>query len=89
MQSHLVIETLVEIVPGAEIVAMVAASDTEIPGFDLESWSAPGSERAFSHIRERVHDQLHEQKAVSSFSCSISNVAWGSWSSPSRSRATP
>ena len=77
MQSHLVIETLIEIVPGAEIVAMVAASDTEIPGFDLESWSAPGSERAFSHIRERVHDQLHEQKAVSSFSCSISNVAWG------------
>ncbi len=77
LQTRVVVETLTQVIPGTEIVAMVATSDEDIPGFDLEWWTAPGSENALSNIGERVLDQLASQSAIVSFSCSISGVTWG------------
>ncbi len=77
LQTRLVIETLTQVVPGTEIVEIVAESDETIPGFVVESWVAPGSENSLSHIRKRVLGQLGGQTAVGSFSCMISGVAWG------------
>jgi diguanylate cyclase (GGDEF)-like protein len=76
LQTRLVVETLVQVVPGTEIVAIVAASES-IVGVDLESWAAPGSEEALAHIRKRVHQHLDSGTSLSSFSCVVSGVAWG------------
>ena len=76
-QLRLVVETLVEVVPGTEIVAVVAKSDDTIPGFDPASFAAPGSEAALARVRERVLNQLSGQATIGSFSCTVAGVAWG------------
>jgi diguanylate cyclase (GGDEF)-like protein len=76
-QLRLVIETLVEVVPGTEIVAVVAPPSGAIPGFEPASFAAPGSESALARIHERVLGQLGDNGAIASFSCVVSGVAWG------------
>ena len=77
LQTRLVIETITQVVPGAEIVEIVGSLDESIAGFDAESWSAPDTEQALTHIRKRVVGLLGAQNATSSFSCVVSSVAWG------------
>jgi diguanylate cyclase (GGDEF)-like protein len=76
-QLRLVVETLVEVVPGTEIVAVVAPEGLSIPGFDPASFAAPGSEAVFSRVRERVLAQLAGQSNIGSFSCTVDGIAWG------------
>jgi diguanylate cyclase (GGDEF)-like protein len=77
LQTRLVVETLVQVVPGTEIVAIVASSAESIVGVDLESWAAPGSEDALAHIQKRVHQLLDSGAPLGPFSCVVSGVAWG------------
>jgi diguanylate cyclase (GGDEF)-like protein len=77
LQTRLVIETITQVVSGAEIVEIVGSLDETIPGFEAESWSIPGSDHALTHIRKRVVSLLGAQNAVGSFSCVVSGVAWG------------
>src|SRR5665213_3574384 len=77
LQTRLVIETITQVVPGAEIVEIVGSLDETIPGFDAESWVAEGAENAVTHIRKRVVSLLGSQDSVASFSCVVSSVAWG------------
>ncbi len=77
LQTRLVIETITQVVSGAEIVEIVGSLDEKIPGFEAESWSIPGSDHALLHIRKRVVSLLGTQSAVGSFSCVVSGVAWG------------
>jgi diguanylate cyclase (GGDEF)-like protein len=77
LQTRLVIETITQVVSGAEIVEIVGSLDDKIPGFEAESWSVAGSEHALTHIRKRVVSLLGAQSAVGSFSCVVSGVAWG------------
>ena len=77
LQTRLVIETITQVVSGAEIVEIVGSLDETIPGFEAESWSIPGSDHALPHIRKRVVSLLGTQNAVGSFSCVVSGVAWG------------
>jgi len=78
LQTRVVVETLTQVIPGTEIVAMVATSDEDIPGFDLEWWTAP-AQRTPSRTSASVSwNQLASQSAIVSFSCSISGVTWES-----------
>jgi hypothetical protein len=77
LQTRLVIETITQVVSGAEIVEIVGSLDETIPGFEAESWSIPGSDNALTHIRKRVVSLLGTQNAVGSFSCVVAGVAWG------------
>jgi len=77
LQTRLVIETITQVVSGAEIVEIVGSLDEKLPGFEAESWSIPGSDQALTHIRKRVVSLLGAQKAIGSFSCVVSGVAWG------------
>ncbi len=77
LQTRLVIETITQVVPGAEIVEIVGSLDETVTGFDAESWTAPGNEHALMHIRKRVVGLLAGENSISSFSCVISSVAWG------------
>jgi len=76
-QIRLVIDTIVEVVPGTEIVDVVAKSEFAFLGFDEASFASPGSEAVHSRIRDRVLGQLAGQAAIGSFSCVVSGVAWG------------
>ena len=77
LQTRLVIETITQVVSGAEVVEIVGSLDETIPGFEAESWSVPSSAHALTHIRKRVVSLLGTQNAVGSFSCVVSGVAWG------------
>ncbi|HVB91677.1 MAG TPA: hypothetical protein VND70_06200, partial [Acidimicrobiales bacterium] len=77
MQGRLVVETLTQIVPGTGIVEIVAPRGETIPGFEVESWAAPGSEDALAHIRERIQGQLGAKNPLESFSCVVLGVTWG------------
>jgi diguanylate cyclase (GGDEF)-like protein len=77
LQSRLVVETLVEVVTGTEIVAIVADTDEAILGLDLESWTAPGAEDTLTYIRDRVRKQLSEKTTIGSYSCVVAGIAWG------------
>jgi diguanylate cyclase (GGDEF)-like protein len=77
LQTRLIVETLVQVVPGTAIVAIVAESDESILGLDLESWAAPGAEDILTRIQDRVHSQLVGEVSVGSFSIVVAGVAWG------------
>jgi diguanylate cyclase (GGDEF)-like protein len=77
LQTRLVIETITQVVTGAEIVEIVGGLDDSISGFDAESWVADGAENAVTHIRKRVVSLLGAPDPVASFSCMVSGVAWG------------
>src|SRR5271170_2464690 len=76
-QIRLVIDTIVEVVPGTEIVDVVAKSEFAFLGFDEASFVAVGSETVHTRIRDRVLAQLAGNAPISSFSCVVAGVAWG------------
>jgi diguanylate cyclase (GGDEF)-like protein len=76
-QLRLVIDTIVEAVPGTEIVDVVARTGVTILGFDEASFAAPGTDVVHTRIRDRVLGQLSGAAPTSSFSCIVSGVVWG------------
>jgi len=81
-QLRLIVETLVEVVPGTEIVAVVARDGVTIPGFEPAAFSAPGADAVLDRVNERVLAQLNGQAAIGSFSCSVGGKAWGALVEP-------
>ncbi len=75
-ETRLVVETLLQVIPGTEIVALVARGDELIPGFSMEPLVGESSADAYSEIRERVRAELHVQ-SVAPFSVVILGVEWG------------
>jgi diguanylate cyclase (GGDEF)-like protein len=76
-QLRLVIDTIVEAVPGTEIVDVVARTGVTILGFDEASFAAPGTEAVHARVRDRVLGQLSGAAPIGSFSCTVSGVVWG------------
>ncbi len=81
-QLRLVIDTIVEAIPGTEIVDVVARSDDTILGFDEASFSTEGVEVAHARIRDRVAGQLSGQSQLGTFSCVVGGVVWGALVEP-------
>jgi len=76
-QLRLVIDTIVEAVPGTEVVDVVARAGATILGFDEASFAAPGTEVVHARIRDRVLSQLSGGAPIGSFSCTVAGVVWG------------
>src|ERR1700730_13320943 len=76
-QLRLVIDTIVETVPGAEVVDVVARSGVTILGFGEASFAAAGTDVVHARIRDRVLGQLAGTPPISSFSCTVDGVVWG------------
>jgi diguanylate cyclase (GGDEF)-like protein len=81
-QLRLVIDTIVEAVPGTEVVDVVARSGVTILGFDEASFAAPGTEVVHARIRDRVLGQLSGSAPIGSFSCTVAGVVWGALVEP-------
>lgn len=76
-EARLIVETLRQVTPRAEIVAVVTTSGRTVPGFDLEPLVGAKSQSAFEGIRERVDAQLAGKEPLGSFTCVIDDVEWG------------
>ena len=76
-ETRLVVETLLQVVPGTQIVAVVTNLTKPIPGFELEPLVGTDSEKAFEGISERVRSQLTGQTPVGAFSCVVLGIEWG------------
>jgi diguanylate cyclase (GGDEF)-like protein len=76
-ETRLVVETLLQVVPGTQIVAVVTNLEKPIPGFELEPLVGTDAERAFDSISERVRQQLTGEVPFGSFSCVVLGVEWG------------
>ena len=76
-ETRLIVETLRQVTPGAEIVAVIMDNGRSVPGFNLKPLVGEGSKDAFEVIRERVEGQLAFKEPLGSFSCVIADVEWG------------
>ena len=76
-ETRLVVETLVEVVAGTEIVAIVTGIGEPIPGFFMEPLISKGAEKAFESIREHLQAELLAGKAPTSYTTQIQGVEWG------------
>lgn len=76
-ETRLVVETLQQVIPGTEIVAVITHEGESVPGFDLEPLVGEGSKDAFAHIRARIQTKLVEGGEIGSFHCDVAGVEWG------------
>jgi len=80
--TRLVVETLLQVVPGTQIVAIVTNLQRPIPGFELEPLVGSGAEIAFEAINDRIREQLKGGKSLSSFSLDVQGIEWGVMAEP-------
>jgi diguanylate cyclase (GGDEF)-like protein len=76
-ETRLVVETLLQVVPGTQIVAVVNNTSKPIPGFELEPLVGTDSETAYERISEKVRVQLSGEAQMGSFSMIVVGVEWG------------
>ncbi len=77
-ETRLVVETLLRVISGTEIVAVVTPEDTTVPGITMEPLVGRTAGDAFTKIVERVRTELEgDPSGVGSFSLVVSRVEWG------------
>lgn len=76
-ETRLTLETLLQVIPGTEIVTTVSLTEGLAPTFEVEPLVREGSENALTGIRDEVLTRLSSGGHVSSFSHIIAGVEWG------------
>ncbi len=74
-ETRLVFETLMQIIPGASVVAVVGSGTSS--SIEADPLVAQGADGAFGHLRELVVSQLRDDRVVSTFTCQIGGAEWG------------
>ena len=75
-ETRLVVETLLQVIPGTEIVALVAPGDEGIPGFFMDPLVGEGSALAFESIRDEVRAGLSGDGLHGAYARVIDGVEW-------------
>ncbi len=77
-ETRLVVETLLQVVPGTQIVAVVTDLKRPVPGFELTPAVARGAEAAYEVIAERVREGVRAgESEAGSFTTEIAGTEWG------------
>ena len=76
-ETRLVVETLLQVVPGTQIVAVVTNLERPIPGFELEPLVSADSHVAYDRIMERVRHQFAGESPRGAFSLVVQGIEWG------------
>jgi diguanylate cyclase (GGDEF)-like protein len=76
-QARLVVDAIAQVIPGTEIVALVAAADEAVPGFTMEYLTGISAKGAFVDIKESVCTQLQTGPGINSFTKVVNGVEWG------------
>ncbi len=81
-EAKFVVESLVHVVAGTEVVAVFAGENTVVPDFEMDPMVAPGAEDAYGAIITRVRAALSEHAALGAFTCVVYGVEWGVLAEP-------
>ena len=76
-ETRLVVETLLQVVPGTQIVAVLTNLAKPIPGIELDPLVSAYSRKAFERISERVGNQLVGDAPLGAFSTVVQGIEWG------------
>ena len=81
-ETRLLVETLLQAVPGTEIVAVATDDSTSIPGFELDPVVGTDAAHAYEVIRAKVLAKLKGVETVESFVTRVNGIEWGVLANP-------
>ena len=76
-ETRLVVETLLEVIPGTQIVAIVTSSSEPFKGLDMEPLISAGAHDVFDRISELVKEALATPEPIEDLAVVIDGVEWG------------
>ncbi|NNN07815.1 MAG: hypothetical protein HKL85_01310, partial [Acidimicrobiaceae bacterium] len=76
-ETRLVVETLLEVIPGTQIVAIITAGSVPFEGLEMEPLISEGVQEPFEHISQLVKEALASPSAIEDLSTVIGGVEWG------------
>ena len=85
-ETRLVVETLLEVIPGTQIVAIVTASGEPFEGLEMEPLIASGANETFERISELIKEMLVSSDCVEDVATVIDGVEWGVLVNPIEAR---
>ena len=81
-EARLVVESLVHVVAGSEVVAVIAGENMGIPDFEMDPMVATDAEDAYQVIYAKVRASLAEPSKLGAFTCTVFGVEWGALVEP-------
>ena len=76
-ETRLVVETLLEVIPGTQIVAIITSSSEPFKGLDMEPLISVGAHDVFERISELVKEAISTPEPIEDLSVVIDGVEWG------------
>jgi diguanylate cyclase (GGDEF)-like protein len=76
-ETRLVVETLLEVIPGTQIVAIITTSSEPFEGLEMEPLISAGAHETFERISELVKETLAAPENHDDLSAVIDGVEWG------------
>jgi len=86
VETRLVVETLLEVIAGTQIVAIVHPPEQPLAGLEMEPLVSRGAEEPFAHITEMVRQRLATPGTLADFATVIDGVEWGVLVNPIEAR---
>jgi diguanylate cyclase (GGDEF)-like protein len=85
-ETRLVVETLLEVIPGTQIVAIITRSGEPFEGLEMEPLIGAGAHDTFESISKLVKEVLSTPGALEDVSAVIDGVEWGILINPIQAR---
>ncbi len=85
-ETRLVVETLLEVIPGTQIVAIVTVGDEPFEGLEMEPLVSDGVAGAFERIVHLVKELLATPEMIDDLATVVGGVEWGVLVNPIEAR---
>ena len=85
-ETRLVVETLLEVIPGTQIVAIVTASGEPFEGLEMEPLIGNAANETFERISELIKEMLVSSHSIEDVAAVIDGVEWGVLVNPIEAR---
>jgi len=85
-ETRLVVETLMEVIPGTQIVAIVTTTGDSFEGLEMDPLIGSGCEAAFEQMKGLVKDELAKPVVPDDICAVLDGVEWGILVNPIEAR---
>jgi diguanylate cyclase (GGDEF)-like protein len=85
-ETRLVVETLLEVIPGTQIVAIVTTSGEPFEGLEMEPLVSGSAHEVFDRISDQVKQTFTNSKHIDDLATVIDGVEWGVLINPIQAR---
>nr|MBW4079019.1 EAL domain-containing protein [Acidobacteriota bacterium] len=85
-ETRLVVETLLEVIPGTQIVAIVTTSGEPFEGLEMEPLIGAGAHETFERMSQMVMERLAAPDSLEDLAVTIGGVEWGVLVNPIEAR---